>query len=292
MQIQQLLSKKNLFFALFAVAVFVIYGAFEFGFINAVIPQEQNVKTINKSKDSKGVVAILDGNIIINQPLSNDVVSSPLKVSGRARVFEASVSYRLKDANDILLKEGFTTASEGAPGWGLYEINIEFDTPSTPTGWLELYTQSAKDGSDQDLIRMPLTFAEHETPRVEVYFSNITKDPELLNCEVVYPVEREVSSSKELIIGSINHLLAGVTDEEIVQGFVNNLPEEEIKIQGMKLGEGVMTIDFSEALNKGVAGACRVTAIRAQITETLKQFEGIDEVVISIDGETDTVLQP
>jgi len=35
-----------------------------------------------------------------------------------------------------------------------------------------------------------------------------------------------------------------------------------------------------------------VTAIRAQITETLKQFPTVENVVISIDGRTEDILQP
>jgi len=35
-----------------------------------------------------------------------------------------------------------------------------------------------------------------------------------------------------------------------------------------------------------------VAAIRAQIRETLKQFPTVDEVIISIDGRTEDILQP
>jgi spore germination protein GerM len=41
-----------------------------------------------------------------------------------------------------------------------------------------------------------------------------------------------------------------------------------------------------------VGGSCRVAAIRAQITDTLKQFPPVDEVIISIDDRTEDILQP
>jgi len=41
-----------------------------------------------------------------------------------------------------------------------------------------------------------------------------------------------------------------------------------------------------------VGGSCRVSAIRAQIIETLKQFSTVKNVVISINGRTEDILQP
>jgi len=35
----------------------------------------------------------------------------------------------------------------------------------------------------------------------------------------------------------------------------------------------------------------RVSAIRAQITETLKQFETVNEVIVSIDSRVEDILQ-
>lgn len=39
-------------------------------------------------------------------------------VSGIARIFEATVSYAFESRDRKVLKEGFTTASVGAPDWG------------------------------------------------------------------------------------------------------------------------------------------------------------------------------
>ena len=51
-------------------------------------------------------------------------------------------------------------------------------------------------------------------------------------------------------------------------------------------------VDFSKELGIGVAGSCRVEAIRSQITETLKQFKNVENVIISIEKETENILQP
>ena len=49
---------------------------------------------------------------------------------------------------------------------------------------------------------------------------------------------------------------------------------------------------FNAKIEEGVGGACKVTAIRSQITETLKQFFAVTQVIISVNGKTEGILQP
>ena len=70
-------------------------------------------------------------------------------ITGEARVFEATVQYEVEDGHYIYV-EGFVTASEGAPGWGTFTINIdipEADLPDNATLMLILFEESAQDGS-------------------------------------------------------------------------------------------------------------------------------------------------
>ncbi|MBU3925210.1 GerMN domain-containing protein, partial [Patescibacteria group bacterium] len=55
---------------------------------------------------------------------------------------------------------------------------------------------------------------------------------------------------------------------------------------------GIAKVDFDERLEFQAGGSCRVAAIRAEITETLKQFPTVNNVVISINGRTEDILQP
>jgi spore germination protein GerM len=54
----------------------------------------------------------------------------------------------------------------------------------------------------------------------------------------------------------------------------------------------VARVDFDEQLNYQVGGSCRVMAIRAQIEQTLKQFSTVDSVIISVNGQTEGILEP
>jgi spore germination protein GerM len=64
------------------------------------------------------------------------------------------------------------------------------------------------------------------------------------------------------------------------------------KVQKLTVADGVADVDFNEKLEEGVGGSCMVAAIRAQITETLKQFYSVEQVIISINGRTEDILQP
>jgi len=137
----------------------------------------------------------------------------------------------------------------------------------------------------------PQTEDKIETMTIRVFFSNTYEDPETFFCDKVYFAEREIEKTQTPIYTTLKELLKGPTETEIEAGFFTNI-NDNVKIQSFSTENGITMIDFDERLNEGIAGSCLVQAIRAQITETLKQFEEIDQVIISIDGRTEDILQP
>lgn len=97
-------------------------------------------------------VEITHGNPTQNVAFRNISVSGSqgnYVVTGEARIFEATLQYEVEDGHNVLL-EGFDTASEGAPAWGTFTLNInipEVDLPENGTLTLILFEESAKDGS-------------------------------------------------------------------------------------------------------------------------------------------------
>lgn len=105
---------------------------------------------------SRDLSSVWEPAIWVTSPINDQVIASPLKIAGSARVFEATVSYRLKDAGGNSLASGFTTASTGAPGRGDFQGELTF-TPSSPgKGQLEVFWASPKDGSDLDKVIIPV----------------------------------------------------------------------------------------------------------------------------------------
>lgn len=106
-------------------------------------------------------VDITKKNPIINQAFRDITVSGAqgnYVITGDARVFEATIQYEVEDGHFIFSK-GFVTASEGAPGWGIFTININISKEKLPKNGslsLILFEESAKDGSRMNELIVPL----------------------------------------------------------------------------------------------------------------------------------------
>lgn len=129
-----------------------------------------------------------------------------------------------------------------------------------------------------------------EITEVQVFFNNSKLDPEA-SCNIVFPVKREIQKTEAIGRAALEQLLAGPTQEEKDAGYFTSI-NPGVKIQKLTIVDGVARVDFDEQLEFQVGGSCRVSAISAEIRETLKQFPTVKEVVISIDGRTEDILQP
>lgn len=105
-------------------------------------------------KDSREIV-LQNTAFRIYEPAPYTEVKDRIVVRGLARVFEATILYEFEDGHNILDK-GFTTATEGAPGWGEFEIIIEFDEVANNSGTIIIYEESAKDGSRINELQIPV----------------------------------------------------------------------------------------------------------------------------------------
>lgn len=129
-----------------------------------------------------------------------------------------------------------------------------------------------------------------ETMKVGVYFNNSRMDA-TISCNKVFPVERMVPKTQAIARVAIEELLKGPTETEKSQDFFTSI-NSGVKIQGLVIEEGVAKIDFDEQIEFQVGGSCKVSAIRSQIIETLKQFSTVESVIISVNGRTEDILQP
>lgn len=99
-------------------------------------------------------------NIVVFQPLPGTRIAPGQHLTGSARAFEATINYQILDAmGRSVTQERAATATQGAPAFGLFDVQLQFDqTPSTQNGILMVYTRSARDGSIQDLVEIPVLF--------------------------------------------------------------------------------------------------------------------------------------
>jgi spore germination protein GerM len=259
---------------------------------NQNMNQNINVPTNTNSLANLNTAPENKPNIIVTSPKSGDSIGLPLKISGTARVFESQFNYRLKDQNGNILAQGNGTANAPDAGqYGNFEITENYTLPSRDTGTLEVFDYSAKDGSMIDLVSIPIKFSNVAALTLKVFFGNTTKNPNAQDCNLVFPIERRIAKTTSTAHSAIAELLTGPTDAEKNQGYFTSI-NSGVTLQKLSIIDGVAKIDFNETLEQGVGGSCKVAAIRAQITQTLKQFSSVKDVIISINGRTEDILQP
>jgi hypothetical protein len=230
-------------------------------------------------------------NITITSPRPNEEVGLPLVVEGRGRVFEQTLQVRLRDEDGTVLVERFAmTDALGIGQFGPYRVELYYPEPQGQSGMVEAFQYSAEDGSEIDLVRVPVRFANVDAITVEAYFSSMAEDPDFLECGVVHPVERRIPRTQATARAALEQLLAGPTNSEAEEGFFTSIPAG-VEIQRLAIENTTAQVDFSEELDR-VGGACLVQAISAQIEDTLLQFPTITAVEISVDGRTEDILQP
>ena len=95
--------------------------------------------------------------IVVQSPFDGEIVERTFTMSGLANVFEATVSYRLVDADGITIQEGFTTATCGTGCYGAFEEKITYKGEQN-YAILQVFESSAEDGSPLHMQEIPLNF--------------------------------------------------------------------------------------------------------------------------------------
>ncbi len=198
--------------------------------------------------------------------------------------------------------EGLTHISTEEIEEGLFEIVLEFEAMFAGYGKVEEGEMAAQvitphttvvrvEGGEVVSAITDGVFDEHagamieeeeeeETTRVDVYFVSVEDGQESL-----VSVEREVSTDNVERFT----LLTLLDGPEMEENYTTAI-EGGTTLNSLTVENGVARADFSEELD--ASGSATVTMIRDQIENTLLQFETIEEVVISIEGETEEILQP
>ena len=267
--------------------------------INAIYKES----TIEAKGEATATNAMLAGEVrivstpslIITSPTEHDPVHSPLSITGLATgpwYFEATFPVTITDADHRSLGQHYVTATEDWMSESLvpFTATVEFAQPKTKTGYL-IFKNANPSGlpEHEKTFEMPIVF-ETDTANVKVFFNNSKLDPAFL-CTKVFPTTRAIPWTEGIGRAAIEELFKGPTAEEKAMDYFTNI-NPNVRINSLTIENGTARVDLSDELDRNVGGSCRVTAIRAQITETLKQFPTVQQVVISINGKTEDILQP
>ncbi|MDD5711067.1 MAG: GerMN domain-containing protein [Candidatus Colwellbacteria bacterium] len=280
---------------LLAVAIFaIIIGGYLFFFAELTIAPEisdQSEMTASYIPESSKEM------IIVSSPAPGDIITSPLAIQGEARgywFFEASFPVRLLDDNGAVLAQGIaeTPLNWMTEDFVSFRVNLQFDKPATEKGMLVLEKNNPSDMPENDgAVLIPVIFGEasRETTTVKVHFSTMPEGS--TECNTTVAVERVIPRTQAVARAALEELLKGPTQEEKDQNLFTSI-NPGVKVQSLTIESGIARVDFDQQLQYQVGGSCRIAAIYAEIRNTLKEFPTVQEVVISIDGDTEMILQP
>ena len=170
-----------------------------------------------------------------------------------------------------------------------YTFTLSKNTLPSERVFIDAFEYSARDGSQINTATVTIYVTHRQTTNVKVFFNNDRYDPQV-TCSAVFEVQRVIPYTQSVGTAAIGELLLGPIDKEPGLDYYTNIPTGT-KLNSLRIEQGTAYADFSKELEPG-GGSCRIAAIRAQIDRTLKQFPTVRNVVISINGNVDDILQP
>ncbi|PIR41472.1 MAG: hypothetical protein COV31_01190 [Candidatus Yanofskybacteria bacterium CG10_big_fil_rev_8_21_14_0_10_46_23] len=264
----------------------------------APLPLQNGEQVHVEGRERAGVVKVTslqilngyyDDLIWVEAPLPDQIVASPLLITGQARgnwYFEASFPVTLLDANGKVLvqkpaqAQGDWMTAEYVP----FSITLDFINPATDTGTLILHNDNPSGLPENDKeLRLPVRFTV-ASQTVSLYYYNAENDKDasgniLCSSQGLVPAQRQIPVSQTPIQDTINLLLQGqLTATERSAGVTTEYPLSGFTLQGANLRNGDLTLDFSDPENKTGGGSCRVGILWKQIEATAQQFPGVNQV--------------
>jgi Spore germination protein len=150
----------------------------------------------------------------------------------------------------------------------------------------------SKPGSaESNLMLKLLNGSKQDQQTVNIYFGNEIKNPNVVDCSLVYPVDRKLTVNSSSEETALTEMLKGPTEAEKAAGYFTAI-NNGVKINSLSVNNGIARVDFDKKIEEAVGGSCRVSLIRSEITQTLLQFTNVKSVVISVEGNIDEALQP
>ncbi len=256
----------NKTFISIATVLIILFGVLWFSKKPAIVPAES-------------VSPTPAANITIISPTTNELVDSPILVTGKAKVFENQLTVQVKDSRGtvIAIAHIFTDAKD-AGQFGNYSVKIPVPVGATKNLKVEALSYSPKgDGSFEGYAAVPVELKTTETMTVMVALNTDTS-----NCSQVTLFPRSIIKTPQVAYMSLVELLKGPSDIEKSKGAFAAIPPDT-QLLSLKIEKGTAYVDLDSALNNHV-GLCHDQGIIAILTNTLKQFGSVDNVVISGNG--------
>jgi hypothetical protein len=148
----------------------------------------------------------------------------------------------------------------------------------------ELYRYHA---AGDRVVRVPEQVEPSQLP-VTLYFGNIEFNPEMLDCSLVYPVERLAPIGENPAADVLNLLFAGPTPAEAAEGFVSIFSTETAAILldvNLTADTAYVNLVDIRPLLPEVSASCGREAFMAEVETTLRQAVPVQRVLFALEGD-------
>ena len=261
---------------------------------------EQLTSMCEEKPDGGEVLSEKGEKLVLENIATGDTVDDGFEIKGSVGsswYFEGTFPVRIFNQQGEILSSLSATTSQDWTVEGTVPFSVKLDVNLDEESIVVIKFEKSNPSDleeNEDSAQITVTIKplkEVETMNLKVFFGSSKLNPEVLDCSLVFPVTREVEKTVAVARAALTELFKGTTEQEEDAGYYTNI-NEGVVIQSLSIEDGVAKVDLNEKFQEGVGGSLKVTAIRSQRTETLLQFSTVDSVIISIDGQSEDILQP
>lgn len=94
--------------------------------------------------------------ILVESPTLGNTVSSPVRITGTANVFEAVFNVNIVNWDGLIIADEVVTATSGTGTRGTFDVTIPFKVDAAGLGGIIVFAESPQDGSQIDVIEIPV----------------------------------------------------------------------------------------------------------------------------------------
>lgn len=154
------------------------------------------------------------------------------------------------------------------------------------SGFLIVNTGLMQLPSRSQLAQISGVQEETKTETAEVYLGRV--DGPHLECDTLYPVERQIDTEGSPEAAMLLQLFAGPTPEERAAGYTSMFSSDtEFALKRVVVRGSSAYVDLNDIRQAipGASSSCGSIAFRAQIEKTLMQSGKINKVLYAINGD-------
>lgn len=129
-----------------------------------------------------------------------------------------------------------------------------------------------------------------QTTTIKVYFSNEKLNPNIDDCNKVFPVTRKIPKTTAIAKAALDELFKGTTQDEEAKGY-GSIPQAESNgiLKSINVKNGAAYVNFNKVVMEQMGNAttsCGGGQYFGMIGKTLTQFRTIKKVYYAVEGNT------